>query len=334
MAEYVLGVDGGASKTDYLLFDMDGNIKAHLRGPTTSHDSFAGGMAELEQHLNGILRPLLAENGLEPQGIAAAVFGMSGVDMPSEQAAIEAIFARMGFRSFRVMNDSFIGIKAGSRRGYGICVVNGSGNTVGGIDRAGRWLQIGGMGFVSCEDGGSGGYCAKALRAVYEELLCLGTPTAMTQPILGLLGVDDPACFIQAVVERYDTHIVSRRAILDVLFACANNGDEVAAGILKQVGAQMARCIAGCARRLDMGEEFDVVLVGSVTLKATCPIMLDTLKAETLRLSGKRVHFIPLKVTVAVGSVLWAMELTQGSLVDDATVDRVIAAVSGAADML
>lgn len=333
MAEYVLGVDGGASKTDYLLYDLDGNMKAHLRGPCTTHDSFAGGMAELEEKLNDVLLRLLAENGLEPGDIAAAVFGMAGVDMPHEQAAIEAIFTRMGFRSFRVMNDSFIGIKAGSRSGYGICVVNGSGNTVGGIDRSGSYLQIGGMGYISCEDGGSGSLCSRALRAVYEEHFCLGRRTSMTPLIMELLGITEPERYMEAVCRKYDTKIIDRKDIIDVLYRAANAGDGVAIDVLRDIGHRMARCVAGCAARLDMGEEFDVVLVGSVTLKAACPILLDTLMAETLRLSGKRVRFIPLKVPVAVGSVLWAMELALGSPVDDAMADRVIASVSGASGM-
>lgn len=327
MADYVLGVDGGASKTDYLLFDTDGNLKAHLRGAGTCHEHMAGGIAELESTLKGILPPFLAQSGLTPREIAGAAFGMSGADTPGQQAAIEAIFTRMGFGNFRVMNDSFIGIKAGSRKGCGICVVNGSGNTVGAIDRSGCWLQVGGMGYVSCEDGGSGGLTAKALRAVYEQHFCLGETTAMTPPVIELLGVEDPSLFMQAVYEKNISDPAVRKEILGILFRCANAGDGVAAGILRSVGASMARCVAGCEKRLDMGEEFDVVLVGSVTLKASCPILLDTLKAETLRLTGKKVNFIPLAVPPAVGGVLWAMELALGRLADSDVTEKTIAAV-------
>lgn len=327
MSEFVLGVDGGGTKTDYLLFDTGGNMIARLRGAGTNHEGMPGGMAELEERLSGILLPFLRENGLEPRDVAGAAFGMAGVDVPGQKAALEGIFHRMGFQNICVMNDSFIGIKAGSPKGYGVCVVNGTGNTIGGIDRAGRWLQVAGAGYVSGEDGGSGRLAKQALRAVYEELFCLGAPTAMTPLVLELLRISDPACYMEAVYANYYAGTVKAKDILDILFLCANRGDEVAAGILKRVGGQIARCIAGCDRRLDFGDELDVILVGSVTLKASCPILLDTLKAEALRLTGKKLNFIPLAVPVAAGAALWAIELALGRPAGKDVRDRVIGAV-------
>lgn len=330
MTKYVLGVDGGGTKTDYLLFDTEGNMKAHLRGAGTNHEGLAGGMEELEKNLNEVLPPFLRANGMEPSDLAGAVFGMAGVDVPSQKAALEGMFTRMGMSidNIRVMNDSFIGIKAGSRRGYGICVVNGTGNTVGGIDRTGKWLQVAGTGYVSNEVGGAGRLADRALRAVYREHFSLGERTAMTPLIMGLLSIDDPVYYIEALYQKYHTRLIKSKDILDVLFKCANEGDAVAVGILKHVGGQIARNVAGCERLLDMGPAFDVVLVGSVTLKASCPILLDTLKSEVLRLTGKQVAFIPLTVPAAVGAVLWAIELALGRLADDTVTQRTIDAVS------
>lgn len=330
MSKYVLGVDGGGTKTDYLLFDTTGNMKAHLRGAGTNHEGMAGGMKELEAKLNDVLPPFLRQSGLEPGSLAGAVFGMAGVDVPSQKAALEGMFTRMGMdiNNIRVMNDSFIGIKAGSRKGYGVCVVNGTGNTIGGIDRTGQWLQVAGTGYISGEDGGAGRIAEQTLRAVYEEHFCLGTATAMTPLIMGLFGISDPVYYIEAVYEKYHTRSITPRDMLEVLFLCGNQGDAVAVNILKQLGGQIARCVAGCERRLDMGAEFDVVLVGSVTLKASCPILLDTIKSETLRLTNKQINFIPLAVPAAVGAVLWAIELALGHLADDAVTERTINAVS------
>lgn len=329
MIGFVLGVDGGGTKTDYLLFDTQGRMKAHLRGSGTNHEGMAGGLAELETRLNEILPRFLGENGLTPQDLVASVFGMAGVDVPSQKAALEGIFTRMGFHNIRVMNDSFIGVKAGSPKGYGISVVNGTGNTIGGIDRKGQWLQVAGAGYISGEEGGAGRIAEYTLRAVYDEHFCLGTPTAMTPMVMNILGITDPVNYMEAVYDRYRAGTVTARDILEILFSCGNLGDAVATAILKRVGTQIARCIAGCEKRLDFGEELDVVLVGSVTLKASCPILLDTLKAEAVRLTGKKVNFIPLTVPVAVGAVLWATELALGRLAEKDVADRTVDAVRG-----
>lgn len=330
MSGFVLGVDGGGTKTDYLLFDMDGHKKAHLRGGGTNHEGMAGGMNELESRLKFVLLPFLRENGLHPCDIVASVFGMAGVDVPSQKSAVEGILTRIGLKNLRVMNDSFIGIKAGSKKGYGICAVNGTGNTIGGIDRMGRWLQVAGTGYISCEDGGAIMIAAHVLRAVYEEHFCMGSPTAMTPLVMALLGINDPVYYMESLHVKYPTGSVTYKDVLDVLFQCANADDDVAIRILRHVGGQIARCIAGCERKLDLGNEFDVVLVGSVTLKGSCPVLLDTLKSETLRLTGKQVSFIPLHVPVAVGAVLWAIEIAQDRPVNDAVEKRVITDISTA----
>ena len=39
MKKYVIGVDGGNTKTDYLLFDIEGNFIDGLRSGTYKHES-------------------------------------------------------------------------------------------------------------------------------------------------------------------------------------------------------------------------------------------------------------------------------------------------------
>lgn len=308
----VLGVDGGGTKTEYMLFDTKGNLIDCMRGGATNHECLAGGMAELEVLLNETILLFLGRNGLSPADLAASVFGMAGADVPKQRSALSAVLSRMGFGNFLVVNDAFLGVKAGIRQGCGICAVNGTGNTVAGIDRTGRILQVAGCGWVSGADGGAAAIALQALRSVYEEHFCLGPRTMMTPGVMRLLRIEDPENFIEALYDRYYTGDIAPKEILDVLFDCGNAGDKAATDILRRVGGQIARCIAGCSKRLNFGDELDVVLVGSVMLKASCPILLDELKAETAALAGKTVRFIPLDVPPAAGAVYWAMELALG----------------------
>lgn len=320
----VLGVDGGGTKTDYMLFDTKGNLIDCMRGGGTNHEGFAGGIAELEVLLSDTIHPFLNRNGICPGDLAASVFGMAGADVPKQRAALSAVFSQMGFGNFLVVNDAFLGVKAGTRRGCGICAVNGTGNTIAGIDRTGRMLQVAGCGWVSGADGGAAAMALQALRAVYEEHFCLGLHTAMTSDIMRLLSIDDPERFIEALYDHYYTGEITPRHILNVLFECGNAGDQAAVGILRKVGGQIARCIAGCAFRLDFGQELDIVLVGSVMLKAACPVMADTLKAETTALTGKSANFISLDVPAAAGAGCWANELVLGRKQAQTVWDRTI----------
>jgi N-acetylglucosamine kinase-like BadF-type ATPase len=309
---FVLGVDGGGTKTDYLLYDTTGSFRDSYRGGATNHECLEGGAAETELQLNEAIRLLLKRNGVSPGDIKGAMFGMAGVDVPKQRVMLEDMFKRMGFGNFIVTNDAYLGVKAGCQRGVGICAVNGTGNTVAGIDSVGRMQQVAGMGPISGDDGGAHSIASLALRAVYEAFFCLGKPTAMTEPILRLLRSDGPESYMEAVYDRFFTQEVTPRDVLEILFRCGNQGDEAAVGIQRRIGMQIARCIAGCAARMSFGPELDVTLVGSVMLKAACPVMLDTLKAETAALTQKTVRFHPLGVPPAAGAVYWALELALG----------------------
>ena len=65
--EYILGVDGGNTKTDYYLFDIEGNFIDMYRGGTCSHeglkDSFDGTYRVMKQ----VFDEFLGKHNLKPQ---------------------------------------------------------------------------------------------------------------------------------------------------------------------------------------------------------------------------------------------------------------------------
>ena len=56
---YVIGVDGGNSKTDYFLFGVDGRFVDHLGAGTCSHERFADAYASSFRVMDENIRALL-----------------------------------------------------------------------------------------------------------------------------------------------------------------------------------------------------------------------------------------------------------------------------------
>lgn len=325
---YVLGVDGGGTKTDLLLCDVEGEGLRLATVGAMNHECLAGGMDELARRLPEELGAFLASAGVGPDQVAAAVLGMAGADLSSQVERIGAMVEATGLKRFKVINDAFLGVKAGTSEGYGICMVNGTGNTVGGIDRGGRWLQIAGMGWMSGEEGGGGRIAERAMRAAYDETFRLGEPTSMTPRLFSLFGARDGGEFAEATYRLHESGAGRPREVLRALFAAGNEGDAVALRILREVGEQMGRSVAGCARLLDFGDEVEVVLVGSVSLKADCPAMMDSFRAQALRLSGKRLEFIPFAASPSAGALIWALEIANGGFAEPALAKRIVEAAS------
>ena len=305
-ANYVIGVDGGNTKTDYFMFDVDGRFVDHIHDGTCSHERV--GYEKAEEILNARIRELIGRHGLEITDVAAAAFGLAGIDLPSQQERFVEIIGRIGIPKFTVANDSFLGIVAGTSRGVGICSINGTGTVSGGIDPGGGRLQVGGIGPLVGDDAG-GSYIARSgVRAVYDSFFRCGGKTSMTAPIFKLMGIEGPDELMAAISEQEDS--LSSTEIVRVVFLAAGEGDGPALEIMEYVGDQLAKTSAGCIRNLDFGAEVEVALAGSVWVRAESPALFEAYKRRMAHyLPDKTLTYEFLKVPPATGAVLWAMSL-------------------------
>jgi len=316
---YVIGVDGGNSKTDYFLFDREGGFVNHINAGTCSHERFAEGYAGAHREMDARIRELLDGAGVPMAKVDAAAFGLAGCDLPSQREQLGLIASRIGLTRYAVDNDSFLGIKAGTSRGYGICSVNGSGAVTGGISPSGMRLQVGGIGSELAGDEGGGYYLGrKVVRAVYDGMYRMGPRTAMTEPVMALLGAPSRERFMEYAAEGAYKRTLPNTELMRALFAAAEAGDEAAVALLNHSARQMALSTAGCIANLDFGpdDEIEIVLSGSVWIKAESPLMMQRYMKEVGDLTRRRCRFIPLAVPPATGAVLWALEVAHGAPVD------------------
>ena len=114
--DYILGVDGGNTKTDYFLFDCEGNFIGMHRDGTCSHEALSDGFEGTRRVMKDALDYFLNRRKVKIEDIKAACFGLAGDDIPSQQRSLEEIIASFGFENFIVVNDSTLGIKAGTTK--------------------------------------------------------------------------------------------------------------------------------------------------------------------------------------------------------------------------
>lgn len=306
--EYILGFDGGGTKTDCAVYTTEGTPVAWKQYGGTNHEAMENGFQDLEPKLLNIVEDILSMAEVSPKDVVSCVFGAAGVDVSSQREEFEKIVRKSGLDNVLVVNDSFLGIKAGTPEGIGCCLVNGTGNTVGGIDAAGNFQQVGGMGIMFGDAGGSSLIALGVIRCAYNEWFRMGSATALTEGVRKLLKIRERKDFAEQVYSQYYTGKVANREFIKLLNDSAEANDAVSIALLKNQGQEFAKSLAGCIRILDFGENVDIVLVGSVTLKSENSIMLDSLKETLPKLTGKTHRFYPLEVPPAAGAVLWALE--------------------------
>lgn len=316
MGKYFLGVDGGNTKTDYLLCTTDGDFIDVLRTGTCSHECFNDGYEGMKRVMRDQLSGLLRRNGIGVGDIAAAGFGLAGADLPSQTAELKKRVEELGFAIYGLSNDGILGIKGASDSGVGLCAVNGTGTVVVGIDETGKILQVGGVGQLSGDRAGGGHIRNQIITGLYEFYYRCGDGSAMFKPIMELLDAN-PEDMLTAVSdgESLNRHTVD---IIQIGAKAACDGDPLAIGIFDAVGVSIGQSAAGCIRRLSfkgLGTDdtpIDIAQVGSIWYKIPYAGMNAAFMRTVGDLSGKRCRLVKLEAPAAVGGVLWAKEIADG----------------------
>ncbi|MHC1750849.1 MAG: N-acetylglucosamine kinase [Cellulosilyticaceae bacterium] len=315
MKQYVMGVDGGNSKTDYYLFDIEGNFVDSIRGESCSHERLKDGYAGSYRIMKIRIMELLERNNLTMAAVAAGAFGLAGVDVRVQRENLESVVRDLGFKQYAVDNDAFLGIKAGTTKGYGVCSINGTGTVAGGIDASGQRLQIGGIGEVTGDEAGGAYMTRKLFRVVYDSLYRSGERTLLKEPVMALLKVTEPCDYVEAVSKLYATPF-SHTEYIKLVFEYADKNDFVAHRIIANMGEQLARSTAGCINHLNFEEEeVEVVLAGSVWVKPQTKVLFNGYKKSLESFITHRCQYHLLQVPPVIGAVLWALEIATGEAV-------------------
>lgn len=307
--KYILGVDGGNTKTDYYLFDLDGNFIDMYRGGTCSHeglyDSFDGSYRVMKE----VFDSFLSKHQLTPQDIEASVFGLAGDDLPYQQVKLEEVVSKLGFKNFKIVNDSALGIKVGTTNGYGVCSVNGTGTSVSGIDMNGKCIQVGGIGSITGDEAGGKFLSRKVVRCAFDEIMRHGKKTSLTPIVLKLLNNTNDEMLMEDIVLKYLAQKVDYNVLTIACFEEANKKDQVAMDLLVEMADNLARSAAGAVDRLELGEHPEIVLAGSVYVKGSCPILVEEFKKRINIYTKKECITKVLNVPPATGAIVWALEL-------------------------
>lgn len=308
--KYILGVDGGNTKTDYLLYDTEGNFIDGKRSGTCSHEGLKDGFDGAYRVMNEEITSLLQKNGLSVEDVETAAMGLAGIDCKYQKEKIEEVIRKIGIKKFQAVNDGFLGIKAASPNGTGACSINGTGTVSVCINEKNEWTQVGGIGYVAGDEGG-GSYLARTtIRAVFDSIFRFGKSTSLKEDVYNMYNINEDSEFASAIINKK----VDSTYLIKSLFKRANEKDEVSMEILKTVGENMAHSTAGAIVRTELPDPTYVIMAGSVWANATNKIMIASFVNKVNELTKRKCEYIILKEPPVLGAIYWAMELANGKI--------------------
>ncbi|MCH6259305.1 hypothetical protein MLD52_22315 [Puniceicoccaceae bacterium K14] len=181
MRKYVIGVDGGGTKTIANLSDLKGNVIAEASsGPSNPHYTNAD---ELEANLREAIESTLRQAIVEYSDVLCIFLGIAGVRKAEETSSLTKTVRRFVPKSVKVLvdHDLRIALTAGVGASPGIVAVSGTGSACYGRNAQGKEYR------TSSNDIGSGSWIgAQALRDALSANANPQLKTALTNHFHGV----------------------------------------------------------------------------------------------------------------------------------------------------
>ena len=274
--EWILGIDGGGSKTTALLADKNGSILG--RGTAGGSNFQAHTPQEVCTVLDGAVSAAFLSAGLPRSTVAALCLGLGGADRPADLQKAEDLLSGMGLaRRLLVMNDGWLLLWSGRMQGVGVGLVSGTGSIAFGRDPQGKTARSGGWGWRLGDEGSGYAVALAALNAVTRAVDGRGPSTSLQNVLLHHLGLGDASQLIPYIYQRQPP-VGEIASLAPLVLSEAQNGDAAALAILQQAGRELAAMLVAVARRLDLPSPLPCALGGGWIVHA--PFLVQLLVDE------------------------------------------------------
>jgi N-acetylglucosamine kinase-like BadF-type ATPase len=254
-----LGVDGGGSKTSFLLIDEAGKVlSAHTEGPAYHLEI---GIEALEAMLARGIGRTLQQAGVARSGPTFSFLGLPayGEDRPLQSRLDAAPAAALPAGRYRCGNDMVCGWAGALAGADGINIVAGTGSIAYG-EYAGRSARAGGWGELFSDEGSAYWLAREGLR-LFSRMSDGRTPPAALHSILRRHFALEEDLDLCAAIYGKSISQRSQLAQLSRLVAeAAVAGDAAARSLFTQAATELADIVDAVRDRLQVPATFELPL--------------------------------------------------------------------------
>lgn len=260
--EYIIGIDGGGTKTETVAFNLKGE---EIKTVYTGFSNLVMGQKEALKNIIDPIEQCIKELGREE--LVGIYLGLAGVEVGKNKDIVKNEIERYFQMTPEVKNDSQLALKALLRGKDGILVIAGTGSIAYGINK-GREESCGGWGHLLGDEGSAYGVAIEAIKRVTYEADCALERSNLAKNIYDVLKTEDINDVIGFVYGNGKNEIAALTPIINKL---AQDGDELAIEILKVQGQRLGETTYRLYKKLGYENTLNIGLVGSTIKK--CEIL-------------------------------------------------------------
>jgi len=255
-ARYLLGVDGGATKTLAAVLDLQEHA-LHVGHAGPSNEDAVGpeqAVAALLQAADGAIEAA----GIERGELGSAVLAIAGTNTDS----IATHLRRTRDDGWIVVNDVVGAWATVAAGGPAVAAIAGTGSNVFGVGPGGRSWRTGGWGHLLGDEGSGYWLGLESIRAALRDRDASGPATRLGEVACAFFEVAD----IEAVVALVYAKPLTKSEIAALAVETgrlAEQGDEVAIELYRRGAAELGGQIAAVITQTELSGRFTVGLIGS-----------------------------------------------------------------------
>ena len=274
---WVIGFDGGGTKTDCVVAAESGEVRGRGQGGPSNpfRIGFGAALASIREAAAAALKDAQAN----PADVAALCAGLGGVGQPSDAEKMRALLAtEFPHAAIRVCTDLDL-LLAAAPAGPLILLVAGTGSAAIGRNVGGEVVRVGGHGPMISDEGSAYDVGRRAVITAQREYDRTGKNTVLGERILREMG-SVPWPELRKRIQAAPDEVFPR--LFSVVAGLADNGDEASQGILRAAAYKLAEIAATLAERLRLNEtKFALIKSGGMIGRSK---YLDAQLQERLRI--------------------------------------------------
>jgi N-acetylglucosamine kinase-like BadF-type ATPase len=274
---YIIGIDGGGTKTHCLLTKLDGTIVNECYGGPSNF--LVQGITPVAETLLKLITSCCENSKVSLEEISIVLLGTTGAGRRSDAERLEQGFSdflavkNVKLKLFRVESDARIALEGAFSGKPGSILIAGTGSIMFGKDAQGNIHRVGGFGRFLGDEGSGYMLGKKGLVAVSKEFDGRGNKTLISQLVKEKFRIDSSEILITEIYKN-NFDIAS---VAPIVIQAAEKNDELALRVIEDETDELVLHISTMQKKLN--EELLLVsFIGGIITNKN--IYSDTLRKK------------------------------------------------------
>ncbi len=315
---YVLGIDGGGSKTVCVLMDDSRQVLGRGEAGPSNYQSI-GIEATLQSIQSAIYKAVEAATITNTVNIEAICLGLAGVGRATDIEVVKGLVKELQNNKLPInwalqpaniiiCNDALIALVGGIGQSVGIVVAAGTGSIVFGQNHQGDTKRVGGWGYILGDEGSAYKIAIAGMKAALKSYDGREMSTSLLEDFKQHLDLESIEDLIE-VVYRREWGVKQIAALAPIVDFAAASGDVVANSIIDDAVKDLVKATSTVIDAIFSADSvLEVVTTGSVW-RGRCKIHERFVTSLVKKFPEVKVIFP--RYEPAYGAGLLALQTTQ-----------------------